>query len=173
MALSEMALLAQVVQGIATIVGFALLFYQLRLNWRQATASHRVTMSQVYQNAASLWLAVIQLFIDHPEWKPYFYENKELEPGDDTVSYAQLYLVAELLAGFIEATMIHRAYMPEYQWQNWDKYLREIYANSPVLRTFLREKGDWFGDELLTLVKGYEATRIAAVTASTTSSSRT
>jgi hypothetical protein len=159
MTLSEMALWAQVVQGIATVVGFALLFYQLRLNWRQATASHRATMSQVYQNAASLWLAVIRLFIEHPEWKAYFYDNKDVEPDDTHVSYAQLYLVAELIAGLIEGVMIHRAYMPEYQWENWVKYFRDLYLNSPIMRRFLREKRAWFGEELLALVDDDERRR--------------
>lgn len=66
----------QVAQSVVAIIGFPILTLTLLMLWRQALYAHHTAMSQVYQNVANDFSTVQRYFIDHPEYRPYFYDGQ-------------------------------------------------------------------------------------------------
>jgi len=60
-----------------------------------------------------------------------------------------------------QAQYAHHRYMPEYPWYVWERSLRDIYNQSPILQQFLHEHPDWYTDEVHRILTGRSPTRCA------------
>src|ERR1700739_152461 len=91
--LGDLAQWLQVAQSVVAIIGFPILILTLLMIWRQAQYTHHAAMSQVYQNTANDFATVQRYFIEHPEYRPYFYDGKSLDTFDP--DYVRVSAIAE------------------------------------------------------------------------------
>jgi hypothetical protein len=99
----------QTAQSIVAIIGLPVLILTLVMIWRQAKYAHHTAMSQVYQNTADGFATVQRFFMDHPEYKPYFYDGKCINTSDP--EYARVSSIAEFWLHAVNNLTIHRRYM--------------------------------------------------------------
>ena len=127
----DLAQWLQVSQSIVAIIGLPILILTLLMIWRQAQYAHHTTMSQVYQNTASDFGVLQRYFMDNPEYRRYFYDGKSIDTLDP--EYLRISAIAEFLLHATHNLTIHRKYMEEYPWYIWERSLRDIYKNSPIV----------------------------------------
>jgi len=91
-----------------------------------------------------------QVFIDHPETRPHFYDNMPMPEGD--VERSRVLAVAETLLDFMDSIIYQRdrlvrVYGVEW-WECWRTYIRDSFAASDVLCQHLDDRQSWYSDEL-------------------------
>jgi hypothetical protein len=161
--LGDLAQWLEVTQSVVAIVGLPILTLTLLMIWRQAKYAHHTAMSQVYQNTAAGFATVQRYFMDHPEYRPYFYDGKSVDVVDP--EYERVSAIAEFVLHAVHNLTIHRRYMKEYPWDVWERSLRDIYNNSPILQKFLQEHFDWYTAEVHRMLTGRSPTASARPTA--------
>jgi hypothetical protein len=149
--LGDLAQWLEVTQSVVAIVGLPILTLTLLMIWRQAKYAHHTAMSEVYQNTADGFATVQRYFMDHPEYRAYFYDGRSIDAADP--EYERVSGIAEFFLHAVHNLTIHRRYMKEYPWEVWERSLRDIYSNSPILQQFLREHPDWYTAEVHGMLK--------------------
>jgi hypothetical protein len=116
--LGDLAQWLQTAQSIVAIIGLPVLILTLVMIWRQAQYAHHAAMSQVYQNTADGFATVQSFFVDHPEYRSYFYDGKRIKASDP--EYARVSSIAEFWLHAVHNLTIHLRYMGEYPWYVWE-----------------------------------------------------
>src|ERR1700752_2705405 len=150
--LADLAKWLEVTQSVVAIIGLPILTLTLLMIGRQAQYAHHTAMSQIYQNTADGFSTVQRYFMDHPEYRPYFYDGKSIDALDP--EYVRVSAIAEFFLHAVHNLTIHRRYMQEYPWYVWERSLRDIYNKSPILQRFLQEHPDWDTAELHRILTG-------------------
>ena len=150
--LADLAQWLQTAQSIVAIIGLPVLILTMVMIWRQAQYAHHTSMSQVYQNTADGFATLQRFFVDHPEYRPYFYDSKCITTSDP--EYARVSSIAEFWLHAANNLTIHRRYMGEYPWDVWEGSLRDVYNRSPILQLFLHEHPNWYTDEVHRILTG-------------------
>lgn len=150
--LGDLAQWFQVAQCVVAIIGLPVLILTMLMIWRQAQYAHHAAMSQIYQNTADSFATLQRYFIDHPEYKPYFYDGKSIETSD--LEYVRVSSISEFWLHAVHNLTIHRRYMSEYPWYVWERSLRDVYNTSPILQHFLHEHPHWYTDEVHRILTG-------------------
>ena len=144
--LGDLAKWLEMAQSVVAIIGLPVLILTLLMIWRQAKYAHHTAMSQVYQNTANGFAALQIYFVDHPEYRPYFYDGKSIDTSN--AEYVRVAAIAEFWLHAVHNLTIHRRYMGEYPWYVWERSLRDVYNKSPILQHFLYEHPHWYTDEV-------------------------
>ena len=161
--LGDLAQWLEVAQSVVAIIGLPILTLTLVMIWRQALYAHHTAMSQVYQNTANDFSAVQRYFIDNPQYRPYFYDDKSIDAIDP--EYVRVSAIAEFFLHAVGNLTIHRQYMREYPWYVWERSLSDIYNKSPILQQFLHEHSDWYTADVHKILTGKLPTLAARPTA--------
>lgn len=132
----------ELIQGIVGVLGFLGLVVSVGLLIMQTRIAARATRAGVYQNVLVQMIDIDLFFIDHPELKPFFYNNMEI--SEEHPDYDRVLSVAEMLVDFIDGVFVLAPSMPEYPWHTWERYFRDLFASSPVLRKYWALYGDWY-----------------------------
>ncbi len=129
-----------------TAGGFLLVRNQLKGD-REALETQ--TSWEIY-NAGS---AIMQLFVKHPECRPYLYDGVSL-PADEPLRSRVLALI-ELVCDHMENIILHRAALDHETYDVWVLYMQGLYNRSPAMRAFLlREcEGYRYSEQLLQLLE--------------------
>jgi hypothetical protein len=117
--LADLAQWLQVAQAIVAIIGLPILTQTMLMIWRQAKYAHHAAISQVYQNTANDFASVQRYFMDHPEYRSYFYDGKSIDASDP--EYMRVLAIAEFWLHALHNLTIHRRYMGEYPWCVWER----------------------------------------------------
>jgi hypothetical protein len=117
---------------IATI-GFILVLIQIH---ELKKAIRAETHGRIYDHA----FEVQKVFIDHPEFRKYFYDGVSLQSGGirrGSLEHAQLLGFAELLADYLEHITLQCDNVPPHVRDAWTNYRRTLTTGSPLLKEFL------------------------------------
>jgi hypothetical protein len=114
--------------------------------------------ANIYGSTAIQMFTVDQVFINEPELRPYFYSNKDIINNDPL--YDKVVAVAELLLDFFDSILLQQQHFPQI-WppHEWEAYIRDSFANSPVLCRYLKSVKHWYTDRLVKLMEEGEARR--------------
>src|SRR4051794_37860423 len=85
----------------------------------------------------------LQLLVERPYLRPYFYDNKAWKEGDKA-SLDEVKAMAELLLDNLASAIIHSAAFPQYPIRGVEQNIRFHLRNSPALREYLLEAFDRF-----------------------------
>jgi len=118
---------------IVTLLGFAFLYSQIKQARQSLNGS---THAAVYGQQH----AIHQYFIDHSEFRKYFYDNVNC----DDQNRGTLLPVAEMFADFFEHLSQQQSNLPASIWPAWVRYMRNVYQNSPILREHFERNGLWY-----------------------------
>ena len=138
---------------IVTLVGFLLLRRQIR----QVDLSTRGdTHGYLYNHQHS----ITRFFIDNPNLRPFFYDNKEVSPNDS--EFTSLRAITEMVADFSEHIYLQLPNLPGDIREAWESYVRHLYKNSPVLRSHFenKETGAWYSQDFKTMLSQPDAASV-------------
>lgn len=129
----------------ATVV-ISLLF----LGWQSREVARQTRIANQTAGAAGLrdslthLHSVIQIFIERPELRPYFYGG--MDAPTDAEQRAQVDTIAEMLADCMEASLEAGHTLDPFasNLSDWQDYCGHVLASSPVVRSLVREHATWF-----------------------------
>jgi hypothetical protein len=127
--------------------------------WKEAaTQTERAATaikSAAYQGVNAQLQDVDMIFVDRPELRPHFYENKAL-PADKR-ERDQVMAVAELLVDFMDNIVTQAHAMDAEHREVWYAYFRDQLDSSPAIRVYWSENRHWYRPELHAALKRRES----------------
>jgi hypothetical protein len=141
------------------LIALIISLYLVRLQAREMASQTKSLVasleSNTYQNIPAQMFTLDEIFINHPELRPYFYSGKEI--GEDDSNYQRVLATAEFVLDLFGTSF---DLMPRYpqNWPRsaWEEYVKDFFANSPILCKFLSSNSAWYPKELLTLMNAAE-----------------
>lgn len=98
------------------------------------------TLGHLYQQQNNIHL----FFITNADLRPYFYEKKEAHAPSPEVD-----AVSEMLMDFFEHIYLQKSNLPNDVWLGWKQYMKDMYDNSPPLRTFAGDHRRYYGEQMI------------------------
>ena len=141
---------------VVTLAGFMLVRNQLRADRR---ALETQTGWQMYETSIS----ILTVFVEHPEIRPYFYDNRPA-PTEEPLR-SRVLATAELVADHMESVVLSQDAVEVSTRSVWVRYMQGIYRRSPVLRAFLaaENEGYRYADVFLDLLRIPDAPGVPAM----------
>ena len=86
-----------------------------------------------------------KLFIEHPEFRPYFYDGKDLDSVKNDTFYLKAVGISELLLDYFD-TMNDMNYLSfnDTLNQGWRNWVEGSFETSPILVKTLTENKNWY-----------------------------
>jgi hypothetical protein len=97
-------------------------------------------------------LSIMKFFAEHPELRPYFYDNKGLIEAGNELEKSKVLTAAEMVGGFMELVALQVEEQPAEIKIRWKTYIVDAYNSSSVLREHLATCTTWYADDLLRLL---------------------
>jgi hypothetical protein len=140
---NAVAAIGQWAGALVTLGGFYFVTQQLR---RERSALETQTSAQVYQGS----IGILNLFIDRPELRPYFYDDVPLPEQEPERS--RVLAACEVMADHWENTCLSGQSLHADTLRVWSAYMVRVYRRSPALRAFLLREGHCYSNEFLALL---------------------
>jgi len=121
-----------VLQLLATVVGFAWIIIQMR-HLRRSTAGN------TYASLYGEYMDVCKLFLGRPHLRPYFYDSAAVGadvPGSDPIRQ-EIETMCELMTGLLEHAALQQMNLPGDIWEEcWKEYTNARFNQSPAMRSY-------------------------------------
>lgn len=125
-----------VLGAIIAIIGFFAVIIQLRQVEKGLRSTAR---GSIYDMASR----IKEVFLAHPELRPYFYNNVQLEEIDQA-SYDKAIVVADYFCLYLEQIITQGETISKHSRTSWFKYTKSVYDRSPLIREYLKDKREWY-----------------------------
>ena len=136
-----------------SIAGFIGVIISLFIFKRQARESHFGVKENVLVALKSQQLEIDRLFITYPEMRKYFYD-REVVPEGRTLEVTRATAMAEYLLDHLAAVILHTTTDDRPLVSTiWADYIRESFAQSPILCATLRKHQRWYQPALFKLME--------------------
>lgn len=132
--------LGAIILPIITIAGFLLVIKQLK-DAREALETQ--TREQVYQAS----LGILNMFIEHPGLRPYFYDRVQLPTHEPERS--KVLASCEIMGDHWENILLSKKSLDKETLTVWEDYMVGIYNTSPALAYFFLHEGYRYSDNFL------------------------
>ena len=121
---------------------------------RQLQQVERTIRGDTHERLTAESFEVLKFMASNPQSYPYFYEGKHLaERSEDRIFV--LY-ATELLANYMEHVIHQRPNMSTEDWKVWDRFINDTLTLAPVVRSFLRQRKEWYSAELVAIYERIE-----------------
>jgi hypothetical protein len=127
------------------LVAAAVAIWQGYLLRKELQHSQRSTNADLHFRVHSAMQELDKFFVDRPELRPYFYENKQLPRRKRELD--QLDATAEMLLDIAEGIVATGHGLGAIS-VGWNKYFTFLYKNSEALRKHWRENWDYYPDSV-------------------------
>lgn len=153
-------LLAAIAGIVGAIVGAILAgVFALMAAKRQVEVMLRHSRGDVNERLYYQSLEIMKFIAEHPEVRPYFYDNQPLSKAESEEDRLRILSVAEMVGGFMELVALQiEDQQPEIQ-TRWKAYIVDAYNSSSVVREHLALCEAWYADDLLRLLPTESAVR--------------
>ncbi|MCC6238042.1 MAG: hypothetical protein IT299_10765, partial [Dehalococcoidia bacterium] len=150
---------------VAALIGFWVIYAQLRDLHDQAELSARTARSEHYAQISSSMRELNRIFHERWDLRRYFYEGASHENlKDDGKTAVLLDNVCEIILDFADDVVEQYRALPDgVDWTTWWSYFRYLYVNSPKLRSFLWDNFNSFYPDYILQPFGFVVVRSAAV----------
>jgi hypothetical protein len=144
--------------AIGTWVTIVLIIVSIILVWIQINDLRKSVQNQTYQSVYETEFDLFKYLLDHPEDKPYFYDNKHFAPTGnpeaDKKERDRLNTLAEWWCDFFDDVHQQKSTMKESTFEKWRQFMKDIYATSPLLREHIERRGTaWYPKEYIEDIK--------------------
>ncbi len=129
-------------------IGILLVLLSLVFIAYQTRQTAQLARRQAYEGGSGQMSAIDNIFVEHPELYPYFYEGKVIAQNDP--EYVKVLTVAMAVTNFLEATLPREGASP-MPW--WEKYMSDQFASSPIMCEYLERRNDWFDPRLVKIMR--------------------
>ena len=127
-----------VVQALVGLGGIPFIIYQLREVKRSVQGQ---TLSELYDH----YHQVVSVFLEKPNLRPYFYENKALDTSADPALCVEVESMCELFAAVLEHAVVQEKNVPRRAWAEcWQTFVTERLQKSSVLQEYLKKNEGWY-----------------------------
>jgi hypothetical protein len=135
--LTDVVSLSTIAVAVVALAALYFTWAQLRVLSKQMAQANRVAITQAYSEVSSATAEFDKLFLDHPEWHPYFYEGKEAD-SEDLELIKALDHICESLMDYVDVVIELRNLAPfsGMDWSTWETWFRFFYNNSPAFRVW-------------------------------------
>ena len=151
----------QFVATIAVVASVLVFAYQARELARQSRVGNEVAGTQAHREIVFHWKGLMDVFIQYPELHAYYYDQAP-NPASATDS-VRLGVIAEQHADWLEVAFVTKGQLKSYDYVDqlgeWDDYITRIVGSSSILRSTIRESGDW--PSLVPFVARYDESQTA------------
>jgi hypothetical protein len=135
-------LIFSVVTASLGLLAAATAIIQVRLLRRDLAHKCTIDRAQVYFQVVAMFRDLQAFFVDNPELRAYFYENKAL-PTDPT-ELARLDATSEMLVDLAEGVFACGPGLGDMLSQDWNKYFAFLYQSSEALREYWRKNAQYY-----------------------------
>lgn len=136
---------------IISAAGFIAVIITLYLLNRQTRMSARELRENLLIPLKTQQLELDKLFVEHPHIRKYFYNGENIDE-DKKDEYAQVAAVAEYILDHLAAVISHTTAEGQPLTSTiWREYMKDCFANSPVLWATLERYDRWYPRELLNI----------------------
>lgn len=124
-----------------TFAGFALTIYMIY----DAAEAFK---SSNYSNASPMILDLDKEFVEHPELRPYFYQDGtnqvvRANPGD--TNYVQVMAMSEYMLDTFDSFLAQRVrYGHQKIDTDWTDWMKDTFSHSPTLAHYMKEHKNWY-----------------------------
>ena len=122
---------------------------------RQVEVMLQHSRGDINERLYSQSLGIMQFFAEHPEVRPYFYDNKDLSKAESELEKLRVLSTAEMVAGFMELVTLQLEEQPAEIQPRWRAYIVDGYESSAVLREHLATCSAWYADDFLRLLPSH------------------
>jgi hypothetical protein len=126
--------------------------FALKAAKRQVEVMLKQSRGDVNERLYNQSLAIMLFFAEHPEVRPYFYDNKDLGQAGSELEKLRILSTAEMVAGFMELVALQIDDQPAEIQPRWRAYIVDGYNSSPVLREHVASCVQWYADDFLRLL---------------------
>ena len=126
--------------------------FALKATKRQIEVMLVQARGDVNERLYSQSLSIMKFFVDHPELRPYFYDNKELSEAGNESEKLQVLSAAEMVGGFLELVAMQIEEQRAEIQPRWKNYVIDAFNSSAVVREHLATCSAWYADDLLQLL---------------------
>ena len=138
---------------IGAVIGAALGgVFALKAAKRQVDVMLRQSRGDVNERLYNQSLAIMVFFAEHPEVRPYFYDNKDLNEAPSELEKLKVLSTAEMVSGFMELVALQLAEQPAEIQPRWRAYIVDGYNSSVVMREHIATCTAWYADDFLRLL---------------------
>lgn len=127
------------------LVAAIIALWQGYLIRRQIENTRQVNEIDLYFRITNSFRDLDAFFVDHPELRPYFYENKRVPRSKRR--QVQLSATAEMLVDLAESVIACAPGLGKMA-VDWDKYFTFLYRNSEALRNYWDDYSHYYPDAL-------------------------
>ena len=135
----------QFVATIAVIASVLVFAYQARELARQSRVGNEVAGTQAHREILLHWKEVSDVFIRYPELNAYYYDQTPNTPS--ATDNVRLKIIADQHADFLDVALITTRQLASYEYTGmsatWDDYVTRTVESSSILRSTIRDTGDW------------------------------
>lgn len=126
--------------------------FALKATKRQVEVMLEQIREDVHERLYSQSLEIMKFFAEHPEVRPYFYDNKPLINAETELERLRVLSTAEMVSGFMELVALQIEEQPAEIQPRWRAYILDTYNSSGAVREHLETCTAWYADDLLRLL---------------------
>jgi hypothetical protein len=156
--------LIKLIVSLASFVTVCVTLFFLVLQNRTIVMQTKFNLQSVESNVFSTMtnqsLASDEVFLSHPELRPYFYSGKALVENDPLADRVKS--AAEYYLDYFESQTTQLKKYPNlwrFEKNAWEANIIDMFAWSPALCHYLEINREWYDDELIGLKKAGETKR--------------
>jgi hypothetical protein len=138
--LDGLADLATIAGGIAVL----LLLFQVFLAQRDGRV-------QLITGMTTMMLEVDKAFIEHPDMRPFFKDGAQ--PPETGTTHEQAHAIATSMANALDHVVAHLGSMKHDARRSWEKYIADLYQQSPVFADLLERHGEAWWPYLWNMIR--------------------
>jgi len=128
---------------IAIAISLSAVLYQVQQNLLVRTQNEIAVHGMLIERNARL----LELLLENPETRPFFYDNRPL-PTNDPILEGKVLTLAEMWTDFFEQVMIQSDNLPEDMAPTWKSYARDMHSSSTAIQAYFAENCAWYHPEL-------------------------
>ena len=135
----------QLAATIAVLVSVLVFAFQARELARQSRLANEVAGARSHREIVFHWKQLTDVFIQYPELHAYYFDQTPDTPS--ATEAVRLRVIAEQHADWLEALLVTTNQLAQYQYswmtEAWDDYIPQTVASSCLLRSTIRDRGEW------------------------------
>jgi hypothetical protein len=146
---------------LALVVSIRYLIEQTRQVALQSQGSARALESNTFDASAVATFMVNSIFIEHPDLRKYFYDGEEQIQNESDRD--RVLAIAELMLDYFDYVLLQQRRSPILHPHNFwsEEYLIDSFSASPILCEYLRQKMNWYSNDLAAVMhQGIDRRRV-------------
>lgn len=144
------SLLVSVAGIVALLVSVGYLAKQTREMAKQTEAAVQASLGSPFDRVAAQMFQMDQVFVDHPEFRVYFYDGVHVPHEGDAMQRALA--IAEMRLDFFDQVLKEDGSNPSlWPFGMWEPHITSALSQSPVMRDYLMRMRNSYSPKLVEL----------------------